>query len=216
MKKLKTLLLVTVVLFSVTITHAQTSVESILIEKQNRNAVKLEIDQPENITSTALEQRFKRSGISGKKSNGGVVVYKGINLSEISTSKLDIYTKVVKHGTGSIVYMAASKGYDNFAVTEETEITVNIATFLTAFVKDANYRSVDVDLSAQMQDIAKQEKAYQKLLEDQKDTQKKKVDAEARLIQLQNDITTKSTELDQKKAALEELKAKRTTINQTF
>ncbi len=110
--------------------------------------------------------------------------------------------------------MAASKGYDNFAGAEDTEITANIEAFLTAFVNDANYRSVDVDLSAQMDDVAKQEKAYQKLLEDQKDTEKKKADAEAKLIQIQNELDSKKTELDLKKANLEELKNKRTTINQ--
>lgn len=213
MKQIKNLLLIAILAITALNSSAQTSVESILIEKQNRNAVKLEIDQPENITSAALEQRLKRSGISGKKSKG-VVIYKGVNLSEISTSKLDIYTKVVKHGTGSIVYMAASKGYDNFAVTEETEITANISAFLISFVKDANYRSVDIDLSTQMDDIAKQEKAYQKLLDDQKDTEKKKADAEAKLIQIQNGLDSKKTEIDAKKAAMEDLKTKRTSIKQ--
>ncbi|HUM50223.1 MAG TPA: hypothetical protein PK431_00355 [Chitinophagales bacterium] len=213
MKNIKNFLLITAIAFIATNVNAQTSVESIIIQKHNRNAVKLEINQPEQITQTALDQRFKRSGLKGKTSKG-VTLYKGVTLSEISISKLDIYTRVVKHGTGSIVYMAASKGYDNFAGAEDTEITANIEAFLNAFVNDANYRSVDVDLSAQMDDIAKQEKAYQKLLEDQKDTEKKKADAEAKLIQIQNELDSKKTELDLKKANLEELKNKRTTINQ--
>lgn len=213
MKNIKKFLLISAFAFMSTNINAQTSVESIVIQKHNRNAVKLEVNQPEQITQTALDQRFKRSGLKGKTSKG-VTLYKGVTLSEISTSKLDIYTRVIKHGTGSIVYMAASKGYDNFAGVEDIEITTKIEAFLLEFVNDANYRSVDVDLSAQIEDIAKQEKAYQKLLEDQKDTERKKADAEAKLIQIQNELDSKKSELEIKKASLEELKTKRTTINQ--
>ena len=213
MKNLKKIFLVIAFAFCASSINAQTSIEYILIQKQNRNAVKLEINQPEQITQTALDQRFNRSGLKGKTKKG-TTLYKGVTLSEISTSKLDIYTRVIKHGTGSIVYMAASKGYDNFAGVEDIEITTKIEAFLLEFVNDANYRSVDVDLSAQIEDIAKQEKAYQKLLEDQKDTERKKADAEAKLIQIQNELDSKKSELEIKKASLEELKTKRTTINQ--
>ena len=213
MKNFKKIFLVIAFAFCASSINAQTSIESILTQKQNRNAVKLEINQPEQITQTALDQRFNRSGLKGKTKKG-ITLYKGVTLSEISTSKLDIYTRVIKHGTGSIVYMAASKGYDNFAGVEDIEITTKIEAFLLEFVNDANYRSVDVDLSAQIEDIAKQEKAYQKLLEDQKDTERKKADAEAKLIQIQNELDSKKSELEIKKASLEELKTKRTTINQ--
>ena len=87
-------------------------------------------------------------------------------------------------------------------------------TFLNNFIPDANYRSVDVDLTAQTENITKQEKAYQKLLDEQKDTEKKRSDAEVKLVQLQNDLQAKQTEIDKLKADLEDMKVKRSNINQ--
>lgn len=195
--------------------YAQATVESIVIQKHNRNAVKLYIDQPEDITADALAAKLKRSGLNGNKKKG-ISIYKGVILSEISNTKLDIYTRVEKLGVGSVVYMAASTGYDNFASPEDTGITNKIIAFLNNFVPDANYRSVDVDLTAQQANIEKQEKAYQKLLEEQKDTEKKRSDAEVKLLQLQNDITAKQAEIEKLKYDLEDLKSKRSTINQQF
>lgn len=212
MKKIKLLFMVIALMITSGI-YAQATIESIIIEKKNRNAVKLYIDQPEDITADALEAKLKRSGLSGKR-NKGVTIYRGVTLSEISTSKLDIYTRVEKSGIGSVVYMAASKGYDNFAGPEDTEITDKIVAFLNSFTVDANQHSVDVNLLAQKENIEKQEKAYQKLLEEQKDTEKKKSDAEAKLVQLQNDIAAKAAEIERLKGDLESLKLKKSTVAQ--
>ena len=128
--------------------------------------------------------------------------------------KLDIYTQVEKRGVGSVVYMAASKGYDNFTTPEDEAITQNIITFLNSFVSDANYRSVDVNLLSKQEAIDKEEKAYLKLLDDQKDTEKKRSEAEVKLVQLQNDILAKQTEIEKLKSELDDLKNKRTNFNQ--
>lgn len=210
----KFILAIIVTVSSITM-YAQATIESIVIQKHNRNAVKLYIDQPDDITADALAAKLKRSGLNGNKKKG-ISIYKGVILSEISNTKLDIYTRVEKLGVGSVVYMAASKGYDNFAGHEDTSITNNLIAFLNNFVPDANYRSVDVDLTAQQSNIEKQEKAYQKLLDEQKDTEKKKSDAEVKLLQIQNDLTAKQVEIDKLKAEMESLKTKRSTINQQF
>ena len=212
---MKKLILTLVVAVSSVAMYAQATVESIVIQKHNRNAVKLYIDQPDDITADALAAKLKRSGLNGNKKKG-IYIYKGVILSEISPTKLDIYTRVEKLGVGSVVYMAASKGYDNFASPEDTGITNKIIVFLNNFVPDANYRSVDVDLTAQQSNIEKQEKALQKLLDDQKDTEKRKSDAEVKLLQIQNDIQAKQTEIQKLKSDLEDLKSKRSTINQQF
>ena len=210
---MKKIILVLTVAIASTAVYAQATIESIVIQKHNRNAVKLYIDQPEDVTADALTAKLKRSGLNGSKKKG-ITIYKGVTLSEISINKLDIYTRVEKLGIGTVVYMAASKGYDNFTSPEDTGITNNIVTFLNNFIPDANYRSVDVDLTAQTENITKQEKAYQKLLDEQKDTEKKRSDAEVKLVQLQNDLQAKQTEIDKLKADLEDMKVKRSNINQ--
>jgi hypothetical protein len=210
---MKKIFLLIALAISTSAIYAQASVESIIIEKKNRNAVKLYIDQSEDITATALDARLKRSGLDGKRKKG-ITIYREVILSEISPLKLDIYTQVEKRGVGSVVYMAASKGYDNFTTPEDETITQNIITFLNSFVSDANYRSVDVNLLSKQEAIDKEEKAYLKLLDDQKDTEKKRSEAEVKLVQLQNDILAKQTEIEKLKSELDDLKNKRTNFNQ--
>ena len=60
MKKLKTLLLSAAIFFSAHSIFAQATPVSTMIEKVNRNAVMIVINQPVNITTDALEQKLER------------------------------------------------------------------------------------------------------------------------------------------------------------
>ena len=185
-----------------------------MIDKENRNAVMITIEQPEKITSDALEQRLGRSGLK-EKERKGMVRYKGVTLSEISPDKVDIYTKVeAGPNNSSVVYMAVSKGYDNLTnTTVDSNITQNVKTFLESFVKDADTHSADIGISKQIKDVTKDEKSYQRLLDEQKDLQKKKVNIETRLIEIENEINSKKSGIDKKKSEVEDAKIKRGNIN---
>ena len=212
LKHVKILLLFSGIIFSGLRSYSQATVTSTIIEKENRNAVMIQIDQPEDRTADALEERLKHAGLSGKSSKG-VMIYKGVNLSEISTGTVDIYTKVEKGSSNqhSIVYMAVSKGYDNFtSATSDSMITENVKRFLNSFIKDANYFSAEIEISTKLEEVNKTEGAYQHLLDDLKDLQGKKTDIEARIVDKQKEIDEKKSELEHKRAELDELKTKRT------
>jgi len=181
-----------------------------MIDKENRNAVMIAIDQPEKITGDALQKRLERSGLKDRARNG-MLRYKGVTFSEISPDKLDIYTKVEKGpNNSSVVYMAVSRGYNNFTNgAADSSITENVKTFLESFVNDANKYSADVVIGNQMEEVNKDEKNYQRLLEEQKDLQKKKSNIESRLAEIQNELNAKKEIIDKKKSEVEDAKAKR-------
>jgi hypothetical protein len=187
---------------------------SVMIEKENRNAVVIGINQPEKITREALQQRLERSGLN-EKSKNGVAKYKEVTLSEISPGKVDIYTKVEKGpNNSSVVYMAVSRGYDNFTTNPtDSTLTQNVKTFLESFVKDADSHSADLVITNQINDVNKEEKAYERLLDEQKDLQKKKSNIESRLVDIQREINAKEEEIQKKKSGVEDAKIKRSNIN---
>lgn len=193
---------------------AQAKPVSTMIEKENRNAVMIEIKQSVDITTDALEQKLQRAGLK-EKVRKGAASYKGIILSEISKDKIDLYTKVESGPNNtSVVYMAVSKGYNNFTSSDaDTVITQNVETFLNSFVKDADNHFADVDISNQIKDENKSEKEYQKLVNEQKDLEMKKTKIEDRLAQILNELNTRKVDLDKKKAAVEDSKIKRGTDN---
>ena len=214
MKYIKIISLTVATLFSGMFICGQARDASVMIDKENRNAVMIAIDQPEKITGEALRQRLERSGLKDRGKNG-VSSYKGVILSEITPDKVDIYTKVEGGpNNSSIVYMAVSRGYNNFTNSvADSSITQNVKTFLESFVKDANSHSADVGISNQIKDVNKDEKAYQKLLDEQRDLQKKKLNIENRLAEIQNELNVKGEGLNKKKSGVEDAKAKRSNIN---
>lgn len=208
MKNIHKIILALTMLFAFGQTFAQSTIESIIIEKQNRIAVKLYVDQTPSVTSDALVAKLKRSGLSGK-SRRGITIYRGVILSEISSNKMDIYTSVKKSGKGSVVYMAASRGYDNFSTPEDTAVTNRIISFLNTLVVEANFRSINIDLTKHNEHIEKQEREYQKLLQDELDIKKNKADADIKLTELRYQIDAKRLEIQKLKQERDNLKNKR-------
>jgi hypothetical protein len=215
MKKLKIFFLTSATLFSTIAIFAQATPVSTIIEKENRNAVMIEIKQPIDITTDALQEKLQRAGLK-EKVKKGAASYKGVILSEISKDKIDLYTKVESGPNNtSIVYMAVSKGYNNFTSADtDTAITQNVETFLNSFVKDADNHFADVDISNQIKSENKSEKEYQKLLDEQTDLEKKKAKIDSRLVEIQNELNLRKTDIDKKKTGVEDSKTKRSSENQ--
>jgi hypothetical protein len=213
MKQVK-LWLTATALLSGMVMYGQASDASVMIDNENHNAVKITIDQPEKITRDALQQRLERSGLK-EKSKKGVTKYKGVTLSEISPDKVDIYTKVESGpNNSSVVYMAVSKGYNNFTTSNaDSSLTENVKTFLQSFVKDAANHSADVGITDQISALNKDEKNYQNLLNEQQDLQKRKSNIEKRLTDIQTELNLKKDAIDKKKSGVEDAKVKRSTTS---
>jgi hypothetical protein len=211
---MKNLLLSTAGTLSALVIFAQAAPVSTMIEKENRNAVMIEIKQPVAITTDALQQKLERAGLKEKVRNGSAS-YKGVILSEISKDKIDIYTKVESGPNNtSIAYMAVSKGYNNFTSADaDTVITQNVESFLNSLVKDADNHFADVGIGDQIKNQNKSEKEYQKLLQEQRDLQDKKSKIESRLVVIQNDLDMRKINLDKMKAGLEDAKVSRSKEN---
>jgi len=200
--------------FSAIIIFAQAVPVSTMIENENRNAVMIEINQPLNITTDALQQKLVRAGFKEKVRKGSAS-YKGVTLSEISKDKIDVYTKVeAGPNNTSVVYMAVSKGYNNFTYPEaDSVITGNVISFLNSFVKDADNHFADVDITNQVKNQTKSEKEYQKLLDEQASLEKKKSKIDIRLSEIANELALKKTDIEKMKAGVEDSKTKRSTDN---
>jgi hypothetical protein len=213
MKPLKLILFTSVSILSALCMYGQARDGSVMIDNANRNAEMISINQPLKIAADALQQRMERSGLK-EKGKDNVWSYKGVVLSEISPDKIDIFTKVEQGPNNtSTVYMAVSRGYNNFTNSgTDSVITQNIKTFLESFIKNADERSADVGISNQINDINKDEKAYQKLLNEQTDLQNKKLKMENRLSEIQTELNTRQENLIKKKADMEDAKTKRASM----
>ena len=60
-----------------------------------------------------------------------------------------------------------------------------------------------------MKDVSKSEKAYQELVDEQTNLEKKRAEIDVRLAAIANELSSKRTDIDNKKIAVDESKTKR-------
>ncbi len=154
MKQIRTALLLAVACFPASVALSQTSDTSVLFNKENRHTVMLSVERPEKEAREALRLRLERSGLKERMANN-VAMYKDVVFPEISSEKIDIYTKVEQGPDNtSIVYMAVSRKDKNFTHGRfDSSLTEHVKTFLQSFTGDANRYSGNIDISNQMDDI---------------------------------------------------------------
>jgi hypothetical protein len=211
MKNIRIISFLTVALLWVTLTQGQARDGSLKVGNENMQAVTININQPHDITSDALNHRLLGSGLKAKTRNG-LTKYNRVTLTDISPDQLDIYTKVEKGpGNSSIVTMAVSRGYASFTNNPaDSTVTVKMKEYLESFVQTANYHSADVDINNHILDVNKEEKLYQQLLTEQGNLYKKKSDIDNRLSEIQRELRLKEELITKKKSDLEVARTKRT------
>ena len=213
MKYNKRILFTVVIFMGILSASAQSTEGSVTIDKTNRNALILNLNQPEAVTRAALTKRMDRAGLNGKASSG-YTKYSGVTFSEISRDKVDIYTMVKKApNDGSIIYMAVSRGYDNFiSSTNDSATSANTRVFLNSMVAEADNQFTTNTITANTAEINKDEKKYKTLVNEQSSLQKRRAEIDNRLIEIEKELSARSEELTKKKNGLEDLKTKKTTI----
>lgn len=191
---------------------SQATEGSVTIDKTNRTALMLNVNRPESVTRAALSKRMDRAGLSGRASSG-YTKYSGVTFSEISRDKVDIYTIVDKApNDASIVYIAVSRGYDNFiSSANDSATSANVRVFLNSIIAEADNQFTANTITANTSEINKEEKKYKSLLNEQSALQKKRSEIDNRLVEIEKELSLRSEDIKNKKTGLEDLKAKKTT-----
>lgn len=210
MKKNIKIWLTSVALFSTLLATGQARDVSLKIDKENRNAVTISVPQTEDITRSALRQQLEKSGLK-KKTRNGIDRYSGVVLSELSSDKMDIYTKVEKAiNEGSNVYIAVSRGYNNFTnQADDSIITENVKTFLVNFSQQAGNYASDLAIADQIRTVEKEERALQQLKNERSELQGKKAMIDNRLAEIERELIAKETTIEQQQNEIKSAKVKR-------
>ncbi len=154
------------------------------ISKTERPVIQASYTMPSSIVSDALSEKLKESNIkgSGDKVKGGFRVYKGVSIDEISDEKLDVYTKVSGKKNNSTLYMAVSRGYDNFVSTEtDPELAQKTMAYIKSMMKNVN-------VALLKQDIVNQAKVVNSVTKTQKSEDKSGSKLRSQQKSLENDL----------------------------
>jgi hypothetical protein len=208
----KILLFVVLVFISFNVSMAQTFGE-MEWQKKKIPAVVTEIPQKASVTEDAIRNKLTQLGYIGKESKG-VIVYKGVRITEISNDTYDIALKVErksrKEKDESVVYFAVSRGYENYIKADDDAVLVSkIKQYCLNFLPWAEAQALEEDIKDQ-EDKVKSTENKLKDFNDEADTlQKRKKKLEDDIEENKKNIEKQKNEVETQRKALDVLKNKR-------
>lgn len=164
----------------------------------------------------ALEKKFLSAKFpKATKSKDGFMLYKGVSMPEISTVKLDFYTKVVSNGVNSSLYIILSKGYDNFiSKSTDPEIIANTINFLNGFNRNAAAYRYGVEIENQNAVIKEAEKKIKKSEAAKESIEKEKSKIQSKIGDLKQKADGLKIEHENHQKTLEVLRSKKATLEE--
>ncbi|MEZ5046921.1 MAG: hypothetical protein R2831_08010 [Chitinophagaceae bacterium] len=194
----------------------QAKVGSTEITKVSRPCIIADYGMSYDVIEGALKKKFEELNLkSPDKTKDGYKVFKGVNINDISTDKVDLYYRVENRKPNTTVYMLISRGYDNFMLPEsDSAVYQNAIAFLDKFVKDATLFQLNLDVKNQEESIKSAEKNLKKIIDNEDDLNKDKAKVESKISQKIVEQNALKTEMDNQQSILEGLKKKTATLDQ--
>ena len=164
----------------------------------------------------ALEKKFLAAKFpKATKAKDGFVLYKGVLMPEISTVKLDFYTKVLGNGANSSLYIILSKGYDNYiSKTTDPEIIAKAINFLNGFNRNAAAYRYGIEIENQNTVIKEAEKKIKKSESEKESIEKEKSKIQSKIGDLKQKADGFKIEHENQQKNLEVLRSKKATLEE--
>lgn len=146
----------------------------------------------------------------------GYSLYKGVLIPEISSVKLDVYTKVVAQGVAnSSLYLILSKGYDNYvSKASDPEIVANSLLFLNGFSKNIRAYRYGVEIDKQNELIKGIDKRLESSDDQKKSLEKNKSKIQSKIGDLQQKSDGLRVKFETQQKLLEEVRNKKVTLEE--
>lgn len=204
---MKTILIIIISYLTCFSLIAQPTTGTAVFNKRNVTAVVYELPYSEEAVTTGFENKMQSFG-KGKKMKS-FIQYKSVMIPEISTQPLNIYLgaeKTDRKDDHAILSLLIANEFDRFYTPQDDpEIFTNATQYLNDFSGPAAAASLELQIKAQEDVMAKTEKKLRTLLNDDEDYQKQKQKIEDKIASNQKDIAEQEKELADQKQKLEAL-----------
>lgn len=212
----KTVFFLIGLLFLGTIAHSQAYESNIQYDKKKQQGLAIEFSYPAEAVENAINGKLSKMGFKPKEEKGilnrdkGFFVYKNIYITDIMNERLDYMIKVErksrKEKDEAILYMIMMKGDQNALTIMGPDGANNAKYFLANLLPDVEAASLELDIKAQEEVVAKAEKKLSDLKTEQTSLEKK-------LQQNKTDQDNTQKDIENQKQALGVLVGKRKTSN---
>lgn len=212
----KTGLLFIILLSLGTNAFSQVYESNIQYDKKKQQGIAIEFPYPAQAVENAITGKLAKMGYKAKEEKGilnrdkGFLVYKNIYITDIMNERMDYMIKVErksrKDKDEAILYMIMMKGDQNALMVMGPDGAGNAKYFLANLLPDVEAASLELDIKAQEDVVAKAEKKLSDLKTEQGNLEKK-------LQQNKTDQDNTQKDIENQKQALGVLVGKRKTSN---
>ncbi len=181
---MKKIILLFIGIIAITIpAMAQAYESTIQYDKKKHTAIAIDYNYSPEAVQNAFVQKMEKLGYKAKEEKGilnkdkGFLVFKNAYVTDVSSDKMDYIVKVErksrKSGDQAILYMIMNKGDENAMVKMDAYEIGNAKSFLNSMLPDVEAASLELDIKAQQETVAKAEKKLSDLKNDQISLEKK-------------------------------------------
>ncbi len=193
--------------------RAQFSEGTVAYNKQDRPALKAELNYSPGVVKDVILEDMKYRGFLKSSESKGFRMFPGIIFEQISPEPIDLYLKfddVKKQKDKTIVYLLMSTGSDNFiSGSSYPERFAGARTYLESLAPKFEARQLEINITAQEAVVKKAEKAYNSLIGTGESLQSKKKDLEESIAKNQQAQEAQKAALQKERDLLETLKKQR-------
>lgn len=196
------------------IAAAQAYEGTIQYDKKKQRAIMIDYAYPPEAVENAIVQKMERLGYKPKEEKGflnkdkGFLIYKNAYVTDISNDKMDYIIKVErksrKESDESVLYIIMNKDGENALERLDSYDVGRAKSFLNNMLPDIEVSSLELEIKAQEETVAKAEKKLKGLKDDQVALERKLDDNQKEQVDTQKDI-------EQQRQTLETLREKRKT-----
>jgi hypothetical protein len=191
---------------------AQAYESSIQYDKKKQAAIAIDYRYTPEAVVNAVVKKLTKLGYKAKEEKGilnrdkGFLVYKNVYITDISQSRMDYLVKVdrksKKESDESILFLVIMKGDQNALNTMNADDVDNAKAFLNDLLDEVEEASLELEIKAQENIVAKAEKKLSDLQKDRKELEEK-------LEKNIKDQEDTSKDIENQKQTLEVLRSKR-------
>jgi len=192
---------------------------TIEFDKKKHKAVLMDYAYSQEAVENAIIRRLENQGYKAKIEKGmfnkdkGFVVFSKIFVKDITDKSMDYIIKLEpkskKEKKETTLYMIMTKDGQNIMDAPDEAIVGNAKTYLGNLLPDVEAASLELEIGAQDEVVAKAEKKCVNLSEDQNSLENKIKNLQADLEKNKTDQVKQQKEIDYQRLLLEELKGKR-------
>jgi len=212
--------LIALLAFIPIISSAQSYEGTITYNKQKQEAIIIDYAYSQEAVENAIVQKISQMGYKGKTEKGifnkdkGFIVFKSAFITDISDNSMDYIIKIErksrKEKDETTLYLVMNKDGENVMPSLASLNIGKAKSFLNNLLPEIEVANLELQIKAQETTVAKAEKKFRDLQDDQQSLEKKIKNLQEDLKNNVKNQENQQKEIEAQKQALEALRAKRT------